>query len=73
MIIIKAIYIFQERAFAQIAHTCSRPCGIKLMSQGVGFRIEIIIIQRFIDAHAPHDNAGVIVIPVNHIGNILIT
>ena len=45
--------VFEEFGFLEVADAAGGPGGIETMSQGVGAGVEIVIVARFIDAHAP--------------------
>ena len=45
--------------------------GIELMRQRVGARVEIVVVPRLVDAHAPQDDGGMIPVAADHAADIV--
>ena len=64
------IDVLQQMTLLDGANAASLPGGIQAMSQGIGPRIELVIIHGFINANAPNDDGGVIAILQDHVLNV---
>src|SRR5215813_7698032 len=64
-------HIFQPFRIVLVAYTAGRACGIQLVGQGIGAGIEVVIILRFVYAHAPEDNRGMVPIAANHATDVV--
>ena len=54
--IVEGVDVLQEFASREISHPSGLPRGIQLSCQGIGLRIEIMIVRGFIDSHAPKND-----------------
>src|SRR5215469_14516336 len=59
-------YVFEELRFLEIANAARLPRGIKLVRDAIGAGIEVMIIERLVDSHAPQNNRGVVPIAPDH-------
>ena len=63
--------IFQKFGFLKVANAAGLARGIEPVSHGVGASVEIVIVHRLIDAHAPQDNAGMIPVSADHAADVI--
>ena len=54
--VVHCIDIFQQFALRDVADAAGLPRGVEFMRDAVGFGVKIVIVLRFVDAHAPEDD-----------------
>src|SRR5208282_1205257 len=64
--IIHCEYILQELRLLEVSNSTRLPRCIEGMCKGIGTRIEIVIVQRFIDPDAPQHNGRMVPVSTNH-------
>src|SRR5438874_6544903 len=64
-------HVFEEFGFLKIANAASLPGGIELVRRSVGASVKIMIILRFVDAHAPENDRGMIPIAPDHAADVV--
>ena len=47
------------------------PSGIETVGHSVGAGVKIVVVQRFVDAHAPQDDAGMVPVTPNHAADVI--
>ncbi len=63
--------VFEEFGFLKIANAAGGAGGIEAVGEGVSADIEIVVVARFVDAHAPEDDAGMIPIAADHAADVV--
>src|ERR1700757_629391 len=63
--IVHGEHVFQELGLLEVANASRLPCGIELMRERIGARVEVVIVSRFVDAHAPENDRWMIPVPPN--------
>ena len=63
--------VFQEFGFLEVANASGLPRRVELMRERVGARVEIVIVSRFVDAHAPQDDGGMVPVAADHAADIV--
>ena len=63
--------IFEEFGFLEIADAAGLAGGIEFVGQRVGAHVEIVIVERLVDAHAPENDAGMIPVAANHAAHVI--
>src|SRR5882724_12371790 len=63
--------VFEEFGFLEVADTAGGARGVEAMSEGVGADVEIVVVARFVDAHAPEDDAGMVPVAADHAADIV--
>src|SRR5208337_1132407 len=69
--IVHGEHVFQEFGLLEITYAPRLPRGIELVRGRIGAHVEVVIVQRFVDAHAPQDDAGMIPIAPDHAAHIV--
>jgi len=68
--VIERIDIFEELAVGNIPHARGLTERIEGMRQFVRASVEVVVVVRFVDAHAPEDDAGMIAVSTYHVAKI---
>ena len=58
--------VFEEFGFLEVADAAGRSRGIEAMSEGIGADVKVVVVARFVDTHAPENDAGMIPVAANH-------
>ena len=63
--------VFQELGLLEIADAAGLARGVELVRHGVGAGVEVVVVERFVDAHAPEDDGGMIPIAADHAAHVV--
>jgi len=63
--------IFEEFGRLEVSDAARLPRRIELVCERVGAYIEVVIVLRLVDAHAPQNDAGMIPVAANHARNVV--
>ena len=69
--IVHGEHVFEELGLLEVADAAGLPCGIELVSHGVGAGVEVVIVARLVNAHAPQDDGGVVPVAANHTADVV--
>ena len=69
--VVIGVYVLQKMALFKIAHAGGLTGRIERMCQGIRLAVEIIVVQTFVDAHAPEDDGRMIPVLRHHLAHIL--
>ena len=58
--------VFQELGLLEVTDAAGLARGIELVRHGVGARVEVVIVARLVDAHAPQDDGRVVPVAADH-------
>src|SRR5215469_15916092 len=58
--IVHGEYIFEKLRLLEITNAARLPRGIKLTRERIGACVELMIVERLVDPHAPKNDRGVI-------------
>ena len=63
--------VFEEFGFLEVADAAGLARRIELVRQRVGARVEIVIVFRFVDAHAPQNDGRMVPVAANHAADVV--
>src|SRR6202044_405862 len=64
-------HIFEKFRLLKVSNASGRAGGVKLMGEGIGTSIEVVIVRRFVNAHSPENDRRVIPVAANHATNVV--
>ena len=63
--------VFEKFRGLEVADAAGLARGIEFVGQRVGAHVEIVVVLRFVDAHAPQDDAGMIPVAADHAADVV--
>ena len=69
--VVVGVHILQKTALLEIPHAGRLARGIERMRESIGFAVEVIVIQTFVDTHAPEDDGRMVAVLRHHLAHIL--
>ncbi len=69
--IVHGEYVFEEFRFLEITNSTGLTRGVELARQRVGASVEVMIVKRFVDAHAPENDAGMVPVSADHAADVV--
>ena len=63
--------VFEQFGVVQVAYAAGLARIVERVRQRVGARVEVVIVDGFVDAHAPQDDRGVVPVAPDHAGDII--
>ena len=64
-------HVFQQLRFLEVANAAGLPRRIELMRQRIGARVEVVVVARLVDAHAPQHDRGMVPVAADHAAHIV--
>ena len=64
-------HVFEEFRFLKIADAAGLPRGIQFVGQRIGADVEVVIVFRLVDAHAPQDDGRMVPVAANHAAHVV--
>ena len=68
--VVHRIDVFEELALLMAAHAAGLPRGIEFARDPVGLGVEVMVVGRLIDAHAPEDDRRVVPVALDHAAHV---
>ena len=69
--VVHGVDVFEELAVGDVADAAGLAGGIEFVRDGVGLEVEVVIVLRLVDAHAPDDDRGVVPVAGDHAADVL--
>ena len=63
--------VFEQLRVLEVADAAGLARGVELMREGIGARVEVVVVLRLVDAHAPENDGGVVPVAANHAVDIV--
>ena len=64
-------HIFQKLGFLEITNTARLPRRIQFVRHGIRLHVEVVVVSRLVDAHAPQNDAGMIPVAADHAAHVV--
>src|SRR5207247_1222634 len=64
-------HVFEEFRLLEVANAASLSRGIELVCSRIRASVEVVIVQRLIDAHAPKNDRGMIPVAPDHAADVV--
>ncbi len=58
--------VFKQLRVLEVADAAGLARGIELMREGIGARVEVVVVLRLVDAHAPENDRGMVPVAADH-------
>ena len=65
--IVHGEHVFEQLRIVQVADAAGLARIVELVRQRIGARVEIVVVLRFVDAHAPQNDGGMIPVAPDHL------
>ena len=69
--IVVGVHVLEQAALFEIAHAGGRTARIELVRQGVGARVEGVVVLALVDPHAPEHDRGMVAVLRHHLAHVL--
>ena len=63
--------VFKELGLLEVADAAGLPGGVELVGQGVGAGVEVVVVARLVDAHAPENDGRVVPVAADHAADVV--
>ena len=63
--------VFEELGLLEVADAAGLARGVELVGQGVGAGVEVVVVARLVDAHAPENDGGMVPVAADHAADIV--
>ncbi len=63
--------VFEELGLLEVADAAGLARGIERVSEGVGAGVEVVVVARLVDAHAPENDGGMVPVAANHAADVV--
>ena len=68
--VVVGIHVLQKSALLQIAHAAGLPVRVQLVGNGVGYRVQLVVVCGLVDPHAPQDHGWVVAVLHDHLMHV---
>ena len=68
--VIDGVHVFQQLAVFDVAHATGLAGAVQAARHGVGAGVEVVVVLRLVDAHAPDDDGGVVPVALDHAAHV---
>ena len=69
--VVHGVHVFQQLAVFDVAHATGLAGGVQAAGHRVGAGVEVVVVLRLVDAHAPDDDGGVVPVALDHAAHVL--
>ena len=68
--VVHGVHVFQQLAVFDVAHATGLAGGVQAAGHRVGAGVEVVVVLRLVDAHAPDDDGGVVPVALHHAAHV---